>query len=174
MGERAAVEADEPVDRETAVARATAFVLRSTRARPQTVAELRDKLAARGYDDAVTDAAVARGIEVGALDDAAFARAWVGDRGLTRGYAASRLRRELRSRAVPEPLIDDALAQLDDRDDLAVVTELARARAQRLPPRLAPEAVARRLVGFLARRGYPEGLARRVAIEVSGLDRRWD
>ena len=174
MGERAAVDRTGSVDRATAVAAATAFLLRSTKARPQTVAELRDKLAARDYDDAVIDAAIARGVELGALDDAAFARAWVGDRGLTRGYAAGRLRRELRDRSVPEPLIDDALAQLDDRDDLAVVTELARTRAQRMPARLPPETVARRLVGFVARRGYPEGLARRVAIEVTGLDRQWD
>jgi hypothetical protein len=39
---------------------------------------------------------------------------------------------------------------------------------------LAPEAVARRLLGFLARRGYSEAVARRVAIDVSGLDRQWD
>lgn len=174
MGERAAVDRTGPADQGTAVAAATAFVLRSARARPQTVAELRDKLASRGFTDGVIDAAIARGIDAGALDDAAFARAWVGDRGLTRGYATGRLRRELRDRSVPEPLIDDALAQLDDRDDLAVVTELARARAQRMPARLPPETVARRLIGFLARRGYPEGLARRVAVEVSGLDRAWD
>jgi regulatory protein len=163
-----------PADPEQAAAAAAAFVLRSTRARPQTVAELRDKLAGRGYDEAAIDAAITRGLAVGALDDAAFARAWVGDRGVTRGYAAGRLRRELRTRGVPEPLIDDALAELDDRDDVAVVTELARARAQRMPARLPPETVARRLIGFLARRGYPEGLARRVAVEVSGLDREWD
>lgn len=163
-----------PADQEQAASAAAAFVLRSTKARPQTVAELRDKLTRRGYDGPTIDAAIARGREAGALDDAAFARAWVGDRGLTRGYATSRLRRELRTRGVPEPLIDDALTQLDDRDDLAVVADLARARAQRMPARLEPETVARRLMAFLARRGYPAGLARRVAIEVSGLDREWD
>jgi SOS response regulatory protein OraA/RecX len=75
---------------------------------------------------------------------------------------------------VPQPLIDDALAQLEDRDDLAVATDLARTRAQRMPATLEPDAVARRLMGFLARRGYSEALARRVAIDVSGLDRHWD
>lgn len=135
---------------------------------------MRTKLAAREYADSVIDRALERAIALGAVDDVAFAAAWVGDRGLVRGYSASRLRRELRGRQVPDPLIDDALAQLDGRDDLAVATELARARAQKLPVSLTPEAVARRLLGFLARRGYSEGLSRRVAVDVSGLDRHWD
>lgn len=163
-----------PADGREATAAAVAFVLRSTTARPQTAAELRTKLSDREYDTAVIDRAIARATELGAIDDAAFARAWVADRGLVRGYSTSRLRQELHRRQVPQPLIDEALAQLDDRDDLAVATDLARTRAQRMPATLAPEAVARRLLGFLARRGYSEALARRVAIDVSGLDRQWD
>lgn len=163
-----------PADDREATAAAVAFVLRSTRARPQTASEVRGKLAERAYDPAVIDAAIARATELGAIDDAAFARAWIADRGIVRGYSAARLRQELQRRQVPQPLIDDALALLDDRVDLTVATDLARTRAQRMPATLAPEAVARRLLGFLARRGYPEALARRVAIDVSGLDRQWD
>jgi regulatory protein len=116
-------------DGREATAAAVAFVLRSTRARPQTAAELRAKLSDRAYDTAVVDAAIARATELGAIDDAAFARAWVADRGMVRGYSAARLREELRRRKVPQPLIDDALAQLDDRDDVGVATDLARTRA---------------------------------------------
>lgn len=163
-----------PTDRSAAVSAAVRFVLRSTTARPQTEAELRGKLAARAYPAQIIDDAITRAAELGAIDDVAFARAWVGDRGLTRGYSTSRLRQELQRRAVPDPVIDAALAPLDERDDLAVATDLARTRAQRLPASLTPETVARRLVGFLARRGYTEALARRVAIDVSGLDRHWD
>ena len=163
-----------PADEREALGAAIAFVLRSTRARPQTTAEVWAKLSDRAYDAAVIDAAIARATALGAIDDAAFARAWVADRGLVRGYSSARLRQELQRRRVPQPLIDEALAQLDERDGLAVATELARTRAQRMPATLAPEAVARRLVGFLARRGYSEALARRVAIDVSGLDRQWD
>jgi regulatory protein len=157
-----------------AVASALRFVLRSTKARPQTEAELRDKLRSRDHADDVVDAAIERATELGAIDDVAFARAWVNDRGVGRGYSALRIRDELRRRSVPEGVIDDALVALEQRDDLSVATELARGRAQRMPAALEPEAVARRLLGFLARRGYPESLARRVAIQVSGLDREWD
>lgn len=157
-----------------AVASALRFVLRSTKARPQTEAELRTKLRSRDHPDDVIDAAIDRATELGAIDDAAFARAWVNDRGVGRGYSALRVREELRRRLVPEGVIDEAMGVLETRDDLSVATELARTRAQRMPAALEPEAVARRLLGFLARRGYPEGLSRRVAIQVSGLDRHWD
>lgn len=166
--------AEAATDGRAAMAAAVAFVLRSTRARPQTAAELRAKLDDRGYDDSIVDAAIARATDLGAIDDAAFARAWVADRGVARGYSASRLRIELRRRQVADPVIDDALAPLAERDDLAVATDLARQRAQRMPATLEPDVVARRLLGFLARRGYTEALARRVAIDVSGLDRPWD
>jgi regulatory protein len=156
------------------VQRAVGFILTSTRRRPQTAAEIDAKLSARGFDDDVRAAAIARAERVGAIDDRAFARAWVHDRGERRGYGVSRLAEELARRRVPDDVAQDALAQLEDRDELAVATELARGRVARLPGALDAEAVARRLVGFLVRRGYAPGLARRVAVTVSGLDREWD
>jgi regulatory protein len=156
------------------VGAAVAFVLRSTQQRPQTEAELRAKLAGRDLDAEVVDAALARARELGAIDDAAFARAWVEDRGRGRGFGTTRLRLELRRRLVPEPLIADALAAIEDRDDLAVATDLARERLPFLPAKLQPEAIARRLQAYLVRRGHSPGLAQRVAMEVSGLDRAWD
>lgn len=154
--------------------KAVGFLLRSTANRPQTEAELAAKLRARNVDDVVVTAALQRARDSGVVDDAAFAAAWVEDRGRRRGYGLARLRRELRRRQVPEHVAQAALATLEGRDELAVATDLARQRAQQLPASLQPEAVARRLVGFLARRGYPEGLARRAAITASGLDRDWD
>lgn len=155
------------------VARAFAFVLRSTAQRPRTEAEVRAALDARGWGD-VADEVLARARDARAVDDAAFARLWVEDRGRSRGFGVARLRLELRRRLVPEPLIADALRLVEERDDLAVATELARARVGSLPASLQPEAVARRLQAYLVRRGHPPGLAQRVAIEVSGLDRVWD
>ena len=164
--------ADAAVDK--AVNHWLAWLLRSTAQRPQTQAELAARLRAKELDDALVDAVLHRARALRAVDDAAFAALWVRDRGEVRGYGVSRLRRELRRRLVPEPLIDDALAQMDGRDELAVATELARARNRGIPPTLQPEAVARRLMAYLVRRGYGQGLALRVAREVSGLDRAWD
>lgn len=155
------------------VGRAFAYVLRSTAQRPRTEAEVRASLESRGFGD-VADEVLDRARAAKAVDDAAFARLWVEDRGRTRGYGVARLRQELRRRLVPGPLIEDALLLVEDRDDLAVATDLARARLAALPPALQPEAIARRLQAYLVRRGHPPGLAQRVAIDVSGLDRVWD
>jgi regulatory protein len=156
------------------VRKAVAFILRSTGQRPQTEAEIRAKLRARELDAATTDAAIAHAKALRALDDHAFAASWVAERGLRRGYGASRLRTELRRRLIPEAILDGALTALEERDDAAAATELARRRLRQLPAALEPEAVARRLTAYLVRRGHPPGLAQRVAITTSGIDRDWD
>lgn len=159
-------------DRE--IGSAVAFVLRSTRQRLQTRAELDEKLAGRGHPSEVRKAALDRAAAAGAVDDEAFARAWVADRGEGRGFAVARLRTELARRRVPEPIAEAALDGLAERDVVGVATELARARAARLPANLDQRVVCRRLVGYLVRRGYDHGLATRVGIDVAGVDRAWD
>jgi regulatory protein len=159
-----------------AVAKAVAFGFRSTQNRPQTVAEITTKLTGRFDDGGIVEAAVEQLTAAGALDDAAFARMWVEDRGRRRGYGVARLRQELQRRKVPEDIVEVALADLEDRDELATALELARKRAATLPNKLEPDAVARRLQAYLVRRGYGQGLANKVAIDVSGLERyrNWD
>lgn len=154
--------------------KALAFLLRSTGVRPQTEAELRAKLRTREVPDEVADEALDRARKLRAVDDAAFARAWVEDRGRVRGYGVARLKQELRRRQVPDELIEQALAALEDRDEAAAALELARHRAQRMPATLPPETVARRVIGFLVRRGYGPGVAQRAAREATALDREWD
>ena len=157
-----------------ALSKAIAYLTRSASRHPLTVAEARDKLIAREYDDAVAEAAVARAVATRMLDDEGFARAWVADRGVKRGYGRRRLHRELAKRKVPEPVIDAALAQLAEVDESAQALELARQRAQRMPADLPPARVAQRLVGMLVRRGFDSGTAHQAAREATALDRDWD
>lgn len=156
------------------VLRAVAFVLRSTQARPQTEAEVRGRLRSREVPTDVADAAIRRARQIGAIDDVAFAAAWVADRGEHRGYGIPRLREELRRRLVPDDIIESALRVLDGRDEEEVAEELARERFARMPASVEPAKAAQRLTAYLTRRGYRPGLAERVAIRVSGADRRWD
>lgn len=163
-----------PVTRDPVVGKAVAFLLRSTARKPLTSAEAKQKLADRDHDKATVEAAVAEAVRQGILDDAAFADAWVADRGVKRGYGRARLERELRRRKVPDHLIDTALDQLDQVDQRGAATELARKRAQSMPADLEPAKVANRLVGMLLRRGYDSELAHDVARKVTALDRDWD
>ena len=163
-----------PVAVDGEVGKAFAFLLRSTGARPQTEAELRGKLATREVPEDVAEEALERARAIGAVNDRAFALAWVEDRGRVRGYGVSRLRRELRRRQVPEALVEEALAGLEDRDEGAAALELARRRAQRMPASLPPDTVARRVIAFLVRRGYSPGTAQWAARQATALDQEWD
>jgi regulatory protein len=103
--------------------------------------------------------------EVGLIDDEAFARAWVTSRHHGRGLARRALAGELRQRGVDGQLVGAALEELDPATEAATARELAE-RKLRTIGRAAPEVVFRRLVGMLARKGYPAGLAIHVVKDV--------
>lgn len=94
------------------------------------------------------------------VDDAAFAQAWVASRHHGRGLARRSLAAELSQRGVAPEIAQDALGGLDDSMEEATARELVNRRLRSV--RGAPEAVFRRLVGMLARKGYPPTVAVRV------------
>ena len=96
--------------------------------------------------------------EVGLIDDAAFAKAWVNSRHLSRGLARRALANELRQRGVDPELVDEALDELDGETEAATARALVD-RKLRSMSGVPPEAVFRRLVAMLARKGYPAGVA---------------
>ncbi len=138
--------------------------LRQLAVRPRTRAELAAALARRGIDAEVAASVLDRYDEVGIIDDAAFARAWVTSRHQGRGLASRALANELRQRGVDKELADAALADLDDETQAATARDLVD-RKLRSAGATAPDALFRRLVGALARKGYPPGLAIRVVKE---------
>ncbi|WP_091295476.1 regulatory protein RecX [Micromonospora halophytica] len=131
--------------------------LRQLAVRPRTRAELAGALARRGISDEVSAQVLDRYDEVGIIDDAAFARAWVSSRHAGRGLARRALANELRQRGVDGEVASEALGELDEETE----AETARALVERKlrTARGEPDAVFRRLVGMLARKGYPPGVA---------------
>jgi regulatory protein len=129
--------------------------------RPRTRAELAGVLRRRRIPDEVAAEVLDRYDEVGLIDDEAFARAWVSSRHHGRGLARRALAGELRQRGVDGELVGAALAELDPATEAATARELVE-RKLRGMGRAAPEAVFRRLIGMLARKGYPPGLAANV------------
>ena len=95
--------------------------------------------------------------EVGIIDDAAFARAWVSSRHNSRGLARRAIANELRQRGVDGDVASEALGELDDETE----SETARTLVERKlrTARGEPDAIFRRLVAMLARKGYPPGVA---------------
>jgi regulatory protein len=148
---------------EDEVADAVAFVRRSTANAPQAEGRLAAKLRDRGHGDAVVEQAMQQCRKNGIVDDEAMARALV-EEGRRRGHAPLRLRTDLRRRELADEAIEAALATIRDEDPEAAAFALARAKADTLSG-VGAETAFRRVVAHLARRGHPEGLARKVARE---------
>jgi regulatory protein len=143
--------------------RARQICLRQLAVRPRTRAELATALRRGGIPDEVAGQVLDRYGEVGMIDDAAFARAWVSSRHHGRGLARRALAGELRQRGVAAETVGAALAELDADTEEATARALVARKLRTTTGE--PEAVFRRLVGMLARKGYPAGLAFRVVKE---------
>jgi regulatory protein len=122
--------------------------------------------------DDVSERVLSRYTEVGLIDDAAFAKAWVQSRHTGRGLARRALAAELRQRGVADDTVKEAVEELDPGQEETAARELI---AKRLPATrgLDPTKRTRRLLGVLARKGYSGGLAYRVvrdALENEGVD----
>ena len=138
--------------------------LRMLTAAPRTRAQLATALARRGVPDEVAEAVLDRFAEVQLIDDAMFARAWVESRHHGRGLARRALAAELRQRGVETDDIQAAVSDLDPEQEYATARALIERRLAGTRG-LARPARFRRLMGMLARKGYPEGLAYRVVRE---------
>ncbi|MEV8526430.1 recombination regulator RecX [Streptomyces sp. NPDC052000] len=150
--------------------RARAICLRLLTGTPRTRKQLADALKKREIPDEVSEEVLSRFEEVGLINDAAFADAWVESRHHGRGLARRALARELRTKGVDTSVIDEAVAQLDSDQEEETARELV-ARKLRSTRGLDRDRRIRRLAGMLARKGYPEGMALRVvrqALEQEG------
>ncbi len=151
---------------------ARSIVLRKLTAAPRSRAQLAADLAARDVPDDVAAAVLDRFTEVGLVDDAAFAEAWVRSRHAGRGLSRRALRQELRAKGVDEETVSCAVETIDDDAEVDAARALV-ARRLAATRGLPVEARLRRLVGQLARKGYPGGLAMRVvrdALSAEGTD----
>jgi regulatory protein len=146
-------------------ARAREVCLRLLTLAPRTRAQLADALRRRGIADEVAEEVLGRFEDVGLIDDAAFARAWVESRHYSRGLAGRALSAELKQRGVAAEEIRAAIdEQLGPEAEISAARQLVEKKlgaTRGLPP----EQRTRRLAGMLARKGYPAGLAFRVIRE---------
>jgi regulatory protein len=146
--------------------------LRMLTAAPRTRAQLAGALRRRGVPEETAEAVLGRFADVKLIDDAMFANAWVESRHHGRGLSGRALAAELRHRGVASADIQAAVDRLGPEQEIAtarslVARRLAATRGQPAPARV------RRLIGVLARKGYSQALAYRVAreaLEQEGVD----
>ncbi|MEN9706478.1 MAG: hypothetical protein RIS31_44 [Actinomycetota bacterium] len=115
--------------------------------------QCRKILAKRGIDTEIAERILDRFEEAQIIDDVMFARVFTNSRIKTKGLAKSAIARELREKGISQPLIEDALVELDAESEQARATELAVNRVRRMAG-LERDVIQRRLSGFLARKGY--------------------
>ena len=145
--------------------------LRLLKIAPRTRAQLATALRRAGVPQGATEEILGRFTDVGLIDDAAFASAWVESRHHSRGLSRRVLATELRRVGIAHDVVRDAVGVLDPDKEaetarLLVDRKLAASRGQ---PALVRT---RRAVAMLARKGYPAAVVFRVvreALEQEGM-----
>jgi len=143
------------------------YGLRLLALRARTEAELRGRLAGRGFGPQVVEAALAALRSLDLVDDGQFARAWVEARQATRPLGRRGLRWELMKHGIPASLAQEVVgAALDSEGELALALALGRKRLQgRQRPARADLARLRR---FLAGRGLEPEIVREALLRLGG------
>ena len=133
-------------------------------ARPRAARDLERLLVRKGEPAEHVAAAIERLKTLGILDDAQFARQFIRARIAGAGLSRRRLQSELWRRGVARDVIDDALAEVMQEDDVDEDAQIAQVAAKKLRTLRSadPAAMRRRLYAFLARRGYESSAIRRV------------
>jgi regulatory protein len=122
--------------------------------------ELRRRLLQKGHDDEAVAVALERLASDGLLDDAEFARCYVGDKRGLSGWGSQRIRRGLTELGVDHDVIDAALgaAAAAEGDDAELERALVALR-RRGAPQPPLDAARRRAYQALVRRGFSTAVA---------------
>jgi regulatory protein len=142
--------------------------LRLLTAAPRTRAQLADALRRRRVPADAADKVLSRFSEVGLINDGMFASAWVESRHHGRGLGRRALTAELGRRGVGQADILAAVDRLSAETERATALALVERKIASTTGQ-PPGGRVRRLVGMLARKGYPPDLAYSVVREA--LDR---
>jgi regulatory protein len=149
--------------------------LRFLGVRSRSVHEVRRRLTSSGYRADLVDGAIARLLDLGMLDDEAFARLWVESRDRARPRGERAIRQELALKGVDRATVDAVLAERRaaiaeaDQDNLGASADEAAAerlieRHLRALARVAdPRQRWQRAFALLARNGFDPDVCRAVA-----------
>jgi len=130
----------------------------------RTRSELERRLKDKGYAPGTRAEVLDRLSEVGLVDDAEFARAWLAGRWGRRPSGWRRLQQELRAKGISDEDVENARALLTERggapDEVESAAKLV-AQARKRYAKLEPHIQRQRLYALLARRGYDSDTIRR-------------
>ncbi|BEP16436.1 hypothetical protein acdb102_47470 [Acidothermaceae bacterium B102] len=143
--------------------------LRALTMAPRSGGELAQAMRRKGVPDEAAAEVLRRLTDAGLVDDEAFAEAWVSSRHGGKGLARRALAGELRRRGVDDTVVEGALSQVGDDDEVIAATALVRRKLASTAGLPTPARV-RRLSSMLARKGYSGGVAARVVRDALGAE----
>jgi regulatory protein len=149
-----------PLSPEKLERRAKNIVLHQLSRQAKSAQQLREVLEKREIPSEIAEAVIERFTEAGLINDLQFAITVAHSRRQTRGLSTSAIRRELMKKGVGQNEIDEALRDFAAEDELETAVRIAVKRLRAMT-KLEPEVRRRRLLGFLARKGYPGSIAYR-------------
>jgi regulatory protein len=129
--------------------------LAAMRRKERTTNELAEWLERRGYGFDAVEAAIARLIDAGELDDQRFARRYAEDKRELAGWGSERIREALMARGVENSTVEAVLAMESYADQLERARDLLARRGRSL----GDNAERQRALEYLARRGYDYDVA---------------
>lgn len=132
--------------------------------RARSSGELRRELLALGHDPSEVEAVILDCESSLYLDDLGLARVMAESLRQRKRASRSQIRSKLRERLLPVGVIEEALGELDDEEEHELLRAAANDRARKMSG-LDRQTAERRLLGFLARRGWSGERAVRVARE---------
>lgn len=141
----------------------------------RTEREMQQRLRLREPDPEIVRQAVERLRALGLLDDAEVARAEAASR-FRRGEGAGRIRQSLMQKGVERSVIDAAVREVTEEEEIEedALCRAAGEKRLRALRSLTPDVQRRRLLGFLVRRGFPGHLSRDVAFALVPRTSRWE
>ncbi len=158
---------DHEAEEKKAEVRRRALLLLDQRARSRS--ELHKRLVALEFEEEVIDEVLSDLMRAKLIDDEAFAREWVRQRAQRRGKSSRALDMELRDKGVDSEIRALALEQIDAVDERETARRVAEKKARsesRIPEDRADyDKALRRIVGALARRGFPAGVSMELSRE---------
>jgi regulatory protein len=151
--------------------------------RARSVTEVRRRLTGAGYRSELVEGAIERMLELGMLDDDAFARAWVESRDRAHPRGERAIREELARKGVDRATVDlvlnerrEAVAGVPTDEGVTVTPDEAAAdrlidrNARSLARIVDPRTRRQRAYALLARNGFDPDICRIVAARVDRTD----
>ncbi len=136
-------------------AKISAFRLLKFRIR--SIKEMEMRLKQKKFSSAVIREVLDFLLDLGYLDDLAFARSWIINRRQLNPRSKRLITYELRQKGVDLNIIAQAFNLLGDDLDIEIAQELAARKYEKLK-QLPADAAKRRLIGFLQRKGFSSGI----------------